>query len=1313
MRRQTRSPSQAAPAVWSARIYILSPALLIALAVMFALLPTSSPAAVFGGFGTGAGQFFFPVSATVNQATGDLYVGDSTAQRVSKFDSEGNFLLAFGWGVRDGSEELQTCTTATTCTVPLKSNSEPVSGSAAGQFSYPRDGIAVDSSTGDVYVVDTNNDRVQKFTSSGEFILMFGGEVDKTTGADICTGASGDLCGAGVPGTANGYFSPFRFRGSKIAIGSGGAVYVADQSRIQRFEPDGAYAGQLDLPVSRPIAAIAIGSSGDFYVQEEPPETAEAEARPIKEFDPSGVFLRAFDASGFPQAYTPDGSGGLFVWDGTRGFIQYDSNAVQTEWLPLPEGVKTGEHDSGALAYDAAAEEIFAVDGENHRIVEFQPPPPGPLVESFSTEATNVLAETAAVRSSVNPEGRPTTFHFEYGLSNSYGQSTTESGPVGSDFSFHGAFTELNDLQPGSTYHFRIVASNSAGTIDGPDQTLVTPPPLLLNPQPPAAVTPTSATLRAYLNPLATAATFRFEYGTSAGYGVSTEGVDAGAGTEFVSAEAPIVELQPNTVYHYRVVGHDSFGDFASPDLTFSTPPSQCPNESLRQEDSSLALPDCRAYEKVSPADKGDYGVGDVVVADADGERALYSAQGNFAGATYGPLDAAPDYLAHRTAGGWITDSIFPPLAFGYPHEGQPITWSTADLGQFATEVLRPANSTAEDWNSTSGTIYLRRPDGSFAPGSPVLQRVDGLPLEADEGTPPELCGASADLSHLLVCATDALLPSDPLPHNVVRLYEVVGANTASPLLRLTSLDNSGNLLVPCQPTFLTPSTSASKVAFNASRQDAVSQDGQTIFFSTESSALPGGCGITRVFQVLARRGGVETVDLSQPSPSECGGGSAPTEESCRNAPRASADFVGSRVDGSRAFFLSAQQLTDDASEDPRPDDGVSQFGTDQCNEVPQGTGCNLYMYDFNRPAGHHLVDLSAGDTSGLGPRVRGVLRISPDGSSVYFVARGVLTQQPNARGGIARPGAENLYVADLQTGSLTFLADLCTGAERSGALSGLAQCPGSGDDLNLLRMGSANSRPESPFSYLTPDGRFLVFTTYAQLTPDDTNQAADVYRYDAQTGSLVRVSVGHDGFDQNGNGGGQDAIVDTHVGSGPLGSVPRLASDDGSTIVFTTARPLQEGDVNGVQDVYEWHQGEVTLLSGSSNEAIDTAVVSSSGRDVFFATPQGLLPQDTDGLRDLYDARVGGGFPLPGQGPPICETPEGCGRQAGPEPPPPTQGSASLQHGPEEPAKPCRKGFVKRHGHCVKAHHHHRRKAHHHKRSHKRAASHERGGVK
>jgi hypothetical protein len=297
-------------------------------------------------------------------------------------------------------------------------------------------------------------------------------------------------------------------------------------------------------------------------------------------------------------------------------------------------------------------------------------------------------------------------------------------------------------------------------------------------------------------------------------------------------------------------------------------------------------------------------------------------------------------------------------------------------------------------------------------------------------------------------------------------------------------------------------------------------------------------------------------------------------------------------------------------------------------------------MYDFNLPAGHNLVDISAKDTSGVGPQVRGVVQVADGGSQVYFVAGGLLSSAPNSLGQYPQSGADNLYRYDAATGAVAFIAELCAGQGTSGSVSGVAQCPGPGNDFSPNAGPGFGLTAGNSESDVTPDGRFLVFTTYAQLTPDDQNQEADVYEYDALTGGLWRVSVGHDGQDQNGNAGGQDAtagrrrFVSSQGGGFTVGLGQRAVSDDGQTVVFLTARPLQSTATNGQPNAYEWHQGEVALISGGQSPGgtpvFQPPAITPSGQDIVFVTDQGLLPQDTDGQSDVYDARIGGGFPLP-----------------------------------------------------------------------------------
>lgn len=116
------------------------------------------------------------------------------------------------------------------------------------------EGVAGGAPGGNVYVADRGNRRVQEFTASGQFVLMFGKEVNETTGGDVCTAASKNACKAGVQGSAPGEFgAPY-----SVAVDpASGDVYVAERvqgeasgERVQKFTPQGAFVLEIGREVN-------------------------------------------------------------------------------------------------------------------------------------------------------------------------------------------------------------------------------------------------------------------------------------------------------------------------------------------------------------------------------------------------------------------------------------------------------------------------------------------------------------------------------------------------------------------------------------------------------------------------------------------------------------------------------------------------------------------------------------------------------------------------------------------------------------------------------------------------------------------------------------------------------------------------------------------------------------------------------------------------------------------------------------------------------------------------------------------------------
>jgi hypothetical protein len=220
------------------------------------------------------------------------------------------------------------------------------------------------------------------------------------------------------------------------------------------------------------------------------------------------------------------------------------------------------------------------------------------------------------------------------------------------------------------------------------------------------------------------------------------------------------------------------------------------------------------------------------------------------------------------------------------------------------------------------------------------------------------------------------------------------------------------------------------------------------------------------------------------------------------------------------------------------------------------------------------------------GARVEKVVKVSGDGSRVYFVAQGVLADNLGIGESSAASDADNLYLWERD------------GAHPAGHVRFVARLVA--DDLSKVQ--------------LTPDGRYLVFeTSDALVAPDTDSGAIDVYRYDSVTGVVVRVSTSVSG--DGGNGPGFDA---------GLGGGSSSVTADGGSIVFDTAEALSAQDTDGISDVYLWHDGQVSLITDGGGQAL---WVSRSGRDVFFLTDVGLVAGDRDVTTDIYDARIGGGF--------------------------------------------------------------------------------------
>ncbi len=570
---------------------------------------------------------------------GHVFVADQVGGRIVELTAWGVLVKIWGWDVVSSGPEDTASGHLETC-VPAKGD-ECKAGTrgkaGVGQLNIPQ-GVAVDSA-GEVYVYDNSAHRVQKFDpNAGEgegevgFLWMIGGGVDQGGGAppnpgNLCTAAyiaNGDICGEGSTGPGDGKFGAVSLLGGMIAVDSGEAVYpedalyVGDVGRIQRFDTAGSFKGEVKLP-GETISTLTVDSEGYLYAAY---RSSGAESKPdVHELDPTieepSAPLLSFAVDN-PKAIAVAANGDVYALD-------------------------IGTHISSTAEirrFDASGDEI----------------------ESFGEEL-NGSSTGLATSSACGIEGTDLFY------------SDPAQGPIGEQVSLLRAYAV-----PAHAY---------------PDPELCPQPQLApeIESQYAASVGTDSASVEARINPhFWTDASYYLEYGTAdcssapckklllPGAPLSAEVLNEG-----VAADAEIEGLEAGRTYHFRFLAQSGGGGpSVGADRTFTTyrPPETqtgCPNQALRG--GSAALPDCRAYEMVSPVDKNG-GDADAFfyeglrssprfdgldVSTPGGEKLAYTATSSFAGAVGGA--AYPEYIAKRGAGGWESESIDPPMRGGSANE--------------------------------------------------------------------------------------------------------------------------------------------------------------------------------------------------------------------------------------------------------------------------------------------------------------------------------------------------------------------------------------------------------------------------------------------------------------------------------------------------------------------------------------------------------------------------------------------------------------------------------------------------------------------
>jgi DNA-binding beta-propeller fold protein YncE len=1320
-------------------------------------VPAHVRTAVVGEPGSGAGQLSLGASSevAVSQGTGDVYVADTGNRRVDVFTSAGVFVRAFGADV--GGSGVDVCMTS--CV-------KGVSGSSPGEFEAPTL-IAVDNSNGpskgDVYVGDTGDSLISKFTGVGALITSWasggqlggfrtpGDERESLAGVAV-TPAGGPFEGTLSVGDENQKRYWFNQDGSRrgstcyignptplgLAVDTEASLYLLERGIAWKHSAECEQLGGEVGGEERGVGLAIDSSNNDLYIAQHAEtgeggdvqrfaDTCERECTPIEEFAFEPGELRA------PQGIVID-PGTHIVYVADSGTNQIDVYTVQNVEPPTVTPAEASEvsfttakltgtvNPNGHLttcrfeyALDAQFEGAKSVPCASNlakgaspvtveaqltdlrgsaeydvRLVAENRGIPGNTTPSssvsFSTLTVGppritgpvvsaITATSAHFSGQINPNapaGDPLAFDVNWKFECSPACPGLTGGTLPADNTSHEVSEEATGLQPGQRYEVALIGTNANGVpVPAGPGSFTTPavaPGVISSAV--AAASGTEATLSSQIDPGGAPTTYYYEYITEVQYMSNGETFQSAEKTPESApvgeagnnkdheANVTIVGLTANTNYRFRILAkNDITSTSGEAELLFTHNPegsSGCANEALREENDSLLLPDCRAFEQVSPADNAEafvpFGqneeaeglVGSLwpMQAAASGEALAYVAEpSSRSGCGEGTGNAGAgegdEQLATRSASGWVACDI------------QPLASSSETTYQaFSSSLGSGVLRTGKEEALQSGVpghcdqLYSRAGTGPFT--ALFTPQAGG----ECSGLSNFFAGGTSDYSQIAFESKEALAEGaiassgelgqeniyDSSAGSVRTVNVLPGASPSpAPQASVGALSSEPQILL---------GTGAKLPAANLS--NAVSANGSQIFWTN----LTGASDV-----IYTRKNPAQ--EQSEITAGKC----TEAEKACTQQVSAGpATYQTATPDGRYAYYTEAGKL---------------------------------WRYDTQSESREELA--------GTGADVQGVIGVNEtgqDGAYLYFVAEGKLASGAQARKCEAAPSGQaaseeeagkapagygcNLYVIHEGQTSLAAVL-LASDNEFKGNTFGTSQ-PKKGDWRPVLGYRSAE---------LSANGQNLVFMSNRQLTSyqnvnrngecgggdeHPTHSCTEIYLYNAQSNNIACASCTPSGAPPIHEKDAENLEGRATYLPGDFGSITharRFISNNGSRVFFNSDQPLSPQDKNGVQDVYEWEapgsgscadgssangDGCITLLSGGTSTSGSLLLdADETGDNAFFASRAALVPGGSNGEKpNVFDARVDGGFKgAPGATvqPPECKSAEACKPPAG-EPP-------------------------------------------------------------
>ena len=1200
--------------------------------VVVALALSCSPAValtqrghVFGySFGEAAAkaELSSPAGIAVDEASHEVYVVDRAKNRVDRFLC--------------GGPATEPCTFASSFEVPSPES------------------IAVDDSSdeskGDVYVAssvrvpaaEAFKGTVFKFTKEGTQIAKLtkvaGEPLGKVNGLAVIP--NGDLwIEQGVQGTIDRFTGglpnkfiaepePFEVAtelGEESFIAAGFAV---DSSGEHLYVTHGEVEAELEREVHKEVEVEGLKEANcakgpctvaKLSIQQEVENGELSDS--VADLSPE---LLPEASSGVAVDLTGEGSFANDVYlDSGKSIVAVDAEGKLIQRFGAEEGAFKGLQEGSGVAVDSLTGEVFVVDAGAKTVDVFVREGKGqPKIEEVS--ASKVTSRSAQLNAVIDPGDNETTYTFQYGTTapvdcteppSSACEAPIPAVSIGAGFTNQPASVALTNLQPGTNYHFLVIASQAGGVkVDSEEGTFTTSgsagEAVLPDDRQWELVSPADAS------------------------GAAVEPIRLDGGAIQAAADGEAISYVTDAPVETEV--ENSKGEIEKKPPQGNRNPESTQVLSTRKPGGGWISQDILTPNEVSEA----LGVGS---------------------------NSAPEYRL-------FSKNLLLSLDFPFPGEGEASALAQPPLAPPSQEnepqektpyvrvdgpspPLAPEPETAEESNSLAYDVAQQNGKAMGNAGYLALLTHQDDTTGIGFGSPitkVSIQGATQNLSHVVLSAKVPLLSS--VPPNSRELYEWHEEDNAKG-------EHEGKLQLINELPDQRLSTGRTELgeagALNVANntRHAISNSGSRVFWSAVQLEGSEPDESTEPHLYMRDTGKEQTIRLDQPE--------AGVHKQVENtAFKGEAKFMTASADGSTVLFTDSRPLTEES-------------GAEEAL-VPEERKADLYECEISETAGQDSCALSdlTPRQGGEQARVLGTIlgATEADASRVYFVANGVLTSTANSEGEKATPGGcpnHNEGAALIQPLNATCNLYLSTreapGVFKTTFIARISDLDSPDFEASKGNLGRLTAR-------VSPMGRYLAFMSERSLTGYDNRDAnseqpdEEVYFYDAQANRLFCASCNPSGqrplgvFDQSlGSNEGPGLLIDrpeiwanAEVDDDPwlAGSVPgwdtqtregavyqdRYLLDDGR-LFFDSSDALVPQDTNGKEDVYEYEPPEIgncteasptfssksngcvsLISSGTSEQESDFLDASESGSDVFFLTSAQLV-KGAEANFSVYDA--------------------------------------------------------------------------------------------